>query len=361
MSRLARIAAFGVVLAAFAGLFDAEALWVPAIGFVVLAGLLASGLALAARGARIERVLGAARAVEGQPLPVRLRARAGTLPLASGDLAAGHDAAPLGRLAPGRRAVEQRSDIVFARRGRHRLAPPELRLADPLGLGHRTVHGTGEDSILVLPRVEPVRALAGGGLIAAGEGGRAGVFGAESELDGLRPYREGAPATRIHWPALARGAGLVERRLLPDADRLPLVVLDPSRPNGEDALDAAVRAVGSLALALARTGGCAVLMPGDRRAAALDEGLAAWPALHARLALVEAGPAPALGAHVRRHRTLLYVAARRPERLPPALTAGPRSGRVLVMPAGPAPGPALFEVAGCRGYAVGTGAVAEAA
>ena len=47
-----------------------------------------------------------------------------------------------------------------------------------------------------------------------------------TEVDGLRPYRQGTPASRIHWPALARGAGLLERRLRADTDSRPLVVVD---------------------------------------------------------------------------------------------------------------------------------------
>ena len=50
------------------------------------------------------------------------------------------------------------------------------------------------------------------------------------DIDGLRPYRPGTPASRIHWAALARGAGLLERRLRADGDTRPLVVLDARSP-----------------------------------------------------------------------------------------------------------------------------------
>ena len=46
------------------------------------------------------------------------------------------------------------------------------------------------------------------------------------DVDGLRPYRPGTPASRIHWPAVARGAGLIERRLQADGDSRPMIVLD---------------------------------------------------------------------------------------------------------------------------------------
>src|SRR5204863_261368 len=89
-----------------------------------------------------------------------------------------------------------------------------------------------------------------------------------------RPYQTSSPASRIHWPALARGHGMMERRLRMDMDARPLVVLDTRGPAGEDAVDEAVRAAASLALHLARAGGCALLLPGERRA---TTGVGSWP------------------------------------------------------------------------------------
>ena len=88
------------------------------------------------------------------------------------------------------------------------------------------------DEVLVLPRIEPVRAArrAGDGDgAAAARRGRPPVA-AEVDLDGLRPHREGTPASRIFWPALARGGELMERRLRAEGDTRPLVVLDPRAP-----------------------------------------------------------------------------------------------------------------------------------
>ena len=107
------------------------------------------------------------------------------------------------------------------------------------------------------------------------------------DLDGLVPYRPGTSAARIHWPALARGAGLIERQLRAEADSRPLVVLDPRAPADSEALDAAVRAAASLVLEHARGGGCGLLLPGDRRPSTIEPDLVAWPSAHARLAVVE--------------------------------------------------------------------------
>jgi hypothetical protein len=210
--------------------------------------------------------------------------------------------------------------------------------------------------VLVLPRLHPV--------ITAGEGSplqsgarAALVAGAEVELDGLRPYRDGAPATRIHWPALARGAGLLERRLRPEGEGRPLVVLDAAGPAAAEDLDAAVRAAASLAHALARAGGCSILLPSDRRATALEPDGRGWPAVHARLAVVEAASSPHAGASalvtaVAGAHAVYYVVARRGGH-PPQVLARPRARLwlVLVQPGAPsARRPAAFAVAGCHGY-----------
>ena len=122
----------------------------------------------------------------------------------------------------------------------------------------------------MLPRIEPVTAPGGSGAGAGDHGGQgidAGVLGrrldaslAELEIDGLRPYREGAPASRIHWLSVARRGEMLERRLVAELDSAPLIVVDPSAPSGEEGLDKAVRAAASLCVHLAREGGCAVLL-----------------------------------------------------------------------------------------------------
>ena len=56
------------------------------------------------------------------------------------------------------------------------------------------------------------------------------------EIDGLRPYRQGSPASRIHWPTVARTGEMYERRFVAGADAAPLIVVDASdRGEPEDA------------------------------------------------------------------------------------------------------------------------------
>ena len=83
----------------------------------------------------------------------------------------------------------------------------------------------------------------------------------------------------------------MERKLISEADSRPLIVIDPRSPASPDALDAAVRAAGSLVVHFARRTGCSLLLPGDRHAAIIEHDLLAWPALHVRLALLDDPPA----------------------------------------------------------------------
>jgi uncharacterized protein (DUF58 family) len=244
--------------------------------------------------------------------------------------------------------------VTFERRGKRALEPARLVIRDPFGLLEREVEAGAGQVVLVLPRIEPV--LAAGGGAGASPDARAAVRPAEAsaeiEMESLRPYREGAPASRIHWPTVARVGTLMERRLLADSDSQPLVVVDPTQPTDATSLDMAVRAAASLCVHLARGGACSVLLPGDRRAADLGSDLGGWPALHARLALVEAASgAPAARLEGRRG-AIFWVTAR--QGLPRALERV-QAERYLVSPS-VRRGDAAFTVAGCGGVALGRGA-----
>jgi uncharacterized protein (DUF58 family) len=347
---LLRTAALGAVLLLCAGLLDAEPLYVPGVAFLLLSAVAAAWVAGGRRGLQLTRTVGARRVVEDEPVTVTLRV-ASARPLPTGAVLDPLLAVPA-PLAAGRRVTRVRIQVRFARRGRKVLAAPRVAVRDPFGLLTRMVRGIDlpPDEVLVLPRLEPVR-TAGSGDDPAGTllRPRRSSVAAEVELDGLRQHRPGTPASRIFWPSLAKGGELLERRLRADSDTRPLVVLDP-RGAGEADLDAAVRAVASLAVHLAREGGCALLIPGDRRPAALDPSLLGWPHLHARLALVDGATPPALGGVAARRGPIVYVAARRLTRPPRALAHAPGGGRLLVVP-GTLPGRhAAFTVAGCTGY-----------
>jgi uncharacterized protein (DUF58 family) len=349
--------AFGTGLLALlfgltAALVDAEPLWVPAATLMLVALASAAWVGLGARGMQVQRTLGARRVMEDEPVWIVIAVRAGRLGMPPAQIADPLLPEPVA-LRPGTRGGQLRIEARFGRRGRRVLALPRVLVADPLGLARREVSARparGEDEILVLPRIEPVRAAAGGGDAARIARRGLPAAGAEVELDGIRPLRQGTPASRIFWPAVARGADPQERFLAAGADSTPVVVLDPRGAASEAALDAAVRAAASLARALASAGGCSVLLPGDRRPTALGETLAGWPQLHARLALVGPASGPALAALTARRGPIVFVSARMRARLPAAL--GPAHGqtRIVVVPEPLASRRAAFAVAGCHGY-----------
>lgn len=347
-------AGLGVALLLTAAVFDAEPLYVPGVTFVALAAATAGWVMAAARGVEVTRTVGVRRVQEEEAVPVDIRVVAGALPLPSGTVE--DDLLPMpAPLTSGERGHTVRISARFARRGRKVLRAPRVVVRDPLGLASAVVDAPEDAEILVLPRVERVRAP-GDDQHGAGTALRRGrpTLAAEVDLDGLRPYREGAPASRIFWPALARGGELMERRLRADGDTRPLVVLDLRAPESEEAADAAVRATASLAVELARAGGCALLLPGDRRPSGLDPTLAGWPALHVRLALLETHAVPSLSDLSSRRGPVLYVAARVLTRAPRALAHAPGSARLLVVP-GTLPGrEPVLTVAGCHAYDAGS-------
>jgi uncharacterized protein (DUF58 family) len=286
--------------------------------------------------------------MEDEPLGVLVDVSGGSVPLPGGELVDPllGDGIPLG-FGVAKRSVRIRAR--FGRRGLRTLAQTTVVVRDPIGLATFSIDAGHEDEVLVLPRVEAVKPVRGGNKSGARRRGRPAIA-AEVELDGVREHRPGTPASRIYWPALARGAGLMERRLTAESDSRPIVVLDPRNADREEDLDAAVRAVASLAVSLARDGGTQVLLPGDRRPTSLDDTLGGWPHLHARLALVTDAGRPSLTGLASRLGPVIYVAAHVPSRPPRALEHAPAAGRIMVVP-GAMPGRRpSFTVAGCMGY-----------
>jgi uncharacterized protein (DUF58 family) len=353
LSRALLVAAFGLVLVLTGAGFASPSLIVPGVAFLLLGVGSAVWVALAAHGAGLVRQLGGRVVEEGQPLAVGLAVSRGLVPPPGGEVVDPLLDDPLPAL--GDRARHLQIDVRFDRRGRQWLEPTRLTIKDPLGLAQRSFF-THPEELLVLPRVEEPSSA---GQSAAGTGGAnadgtsIAIQGAELELDSLRPYREGAPASRVHWPTVARTGTMMERRLIPDADSRPLVVLDPRTPASEEALDAAVRAAASLAVHLAKEGGCSLLLPGDRRATDIDPELRSWPQMHVRLALVEAGSAAPFAGRLERLGAILWVTAAPGGNTPPGLKRAAAGARYVVTPEVIAGRPAAFSVAGCHAYRVG--------
>ena len=359
MARAPTAAVLGLLLVLAGAGFDSPSLLVPGLVLLVLSVFFAVWVGLA-RPARLHRAPGPSRIVEGEAYPLRVELRGARLPPPGGELTDPLLARPVA-LGPrsGRRYEAQ---VPAGRRGRFELVPAAVEVADPLGMLSRRVESEPGGELIVLPRVEPVLAAGRGpargrsvlaGLEDAVASSRIDPRAIEPEVDGLRPYRQGSPASRIHWPAVARSGELVERRVVAGSDAAPLVVLDAAHPDGQEELDAAVRAAASLCFHLAGAAGCAILLPGDRRPTEIAEDLGSWPAVHARLALVEPTSSSPSPTRAMRTGAVFWVAARAGAALPGAL-AGATGERYLVLPAGSrGHGAIAFAVGGCEGRRIG--------
>ncbi|HTP20880.1 MAG TPA: DUF58 domain-containing protein [Solirubrobacteraceae bacterium] len=367
MRRAAAVVVAGLALILVALLFDAAPLFVPGIAITLLGAVAPLWVALAAQGATIERMLDSERVIEDEPIEATIEVRRGPWGLPGATVVDPLAGEPVSIRSPmslvsGASSASVRIIVSFPRRGIRRIDPPALVISDALELA-RVVRQSPSPplELLVLPRTERVKWVAGAGEKWRRATGAAPLepFGA-TEVDGLRPYRQGTPASRIHWPALARGAGLLERRLRADTETRPLVVLDARCDGPLEHLDAAVRAAASLVLELGTRTGCGLLLPGEFRPLEVERDLIAWPVAHARLALIEGGPdtrAPGLAPGARSAQ-VLYVAATPQARLPAGLAGAGVRAAILVVPKALATHSrqkASFEVAGCLGFVVGAG------
>jgi uncharacterized protein (DUF58 family) len=282
-------------LAAMAGALPSPALTPAALAlaFVALAAWAATDLSV--RRVSVTRRLLESEVREGEPvhvrfeigglgrLPVMVEARDGDgdwRPLETGD--SGQETPRRGSGTDGAGGMIA---LTVPRRGPYVLAPSELRIRDCLGVAERHLTAGAPQRFLVLPAPDASAARASA----------AGAASGDPEPDGLQAYAPGVPVSRIHWPSLARGAGLHARRLAAAPHELPLVVVDTAGRPEPGALDWVARAAAGHVQQLARAGGCRVLLPGDRDATIVIDG-ATWLAVHRRLALLEPGsptPAPA--------------------------------------------------------------------
>jgi uncharacterized protein (DUF58 family) len=308
---------------------------------------------LATRRGVLERVPGPLRLEESEPYPLRIRLRRTLLPPPGGELSDPllDRSVPVGPKWP--RALDRA--VWLESPGRVQLDPAVLTVRDPLGLWQRRLESEAALDLVVLPRIDPVR-WTGPGAEPRGQSPGTGHASdavsrrggpAQFEVDGLRPYQDGSPASRIHWPAVARTGEMVERRLVAGGEPRPLVVFDPRGAAEPAHRERAMRAAASLCVELGRGGGCDLLLPGERRTLTIDPALRAWPEAHTRIAVADpnAGPPmPQSGSGA----VVLWVTAGRS--LPSSLRRL-RPGSFLVTPSG-ARRTAAFRVSGCFAYPV---------
>ena len=344
-------AALGVALTA-AGLgFGLTAALVCGLGLLALVIGAVAWVELSTWRGRLQRERGPARIDERDPYPLRVRLAGTLLPPPGGELRDPLLDRPVGVGPRWRRRLAR--DIWLEGPGRRRLGAADLTISDPLGLWRRRLSTARSDDLVVLPRVEEVLwgesgTEAGGrsdgtGSASDANARRGGL--AQFEVDGLRPYRDGSPASRIHWPAVARTGEMLERRLIAGGDPRPLVVFDPRGAAERADRERAMRAAASLCVALARAGGCDLLLPGERRPLTIDSALRSWPEAHTRIALADHGAAVPDPGRLRGAVVLWVTAARGL----PGSVRSLRPGSVVVTPHGSRRS-SMFRVAGCSAY-----------
>ncbi len=340
MRRAGNLALGGALLCLLAALLATPALYVPGLAALLAAAVAPAWVALTAARADVALQARVTTVYEGERVRLTVTVRRGLVPFPGVELLPLPGAGSV--IPPARRRCEIAISAVARRRGRRTVGPARLRVADPLGICVRELVSR-ECDLLVLPRVYAVNRRALGLLEEQGPARARSPRDSALEVDSLRPYSSGGPASRIHWPTVARTGALMERGLTAEADPGVLVALDARQPESEEALDQAVRAAASLCVHLAGRGGCMLLLPGERHASAIGPDLSCWPEVHARLALVRPDAAAPRGKQLGRQRTLLYVTAS-------AVETPPVSGRCYRVSPRPLAGLGVaFTVAGCAG------------
>jgi uncharacterized protein (DUF58 family) len=295
-------------LAAASASLGSPALFAVAIGLVLLTGAARAAVALSARGVEVERTISASEVQEDRPLRLCFRIRGRTwLPA---HIEVQDDSRGWLALSARGAALE----IRVGRPGAYWLAPTAVRVRDAIGMFELRTFAGRTEPLLILPAPS----------------GYSSVRPHHSEViedpepHGLRPYVPGMPLTRIHWPALARGAGLQARHFAPASAGLPMVVVDTVGAAGQEALDWAARVAAGYVLALARNGGCRVLLPGDANATSVTGVGGEWRAMHRRLARLGDLPPGTATPPAARTAALAVSAATAPRPLtpPPPLPAG---------------------------------------
>jgi uncharacterized protein (DUF58 family) len=279
----------GFALLLTAVVLGSVALFAFALGLlIVVAGCLLA-TALGGRRVRVTRTVDQTEVVEGRPLALRFSVR-------------GLRGLPVHAEIRVEDGTWQRLEggaakrLTIERPGAHLIGPSAVRVRDDLRLFSRHLSAGAPAVVLVLP------APASAGVQPLPQGADPG---GDPEPDGLQPYSRGTPVGRIHWPSVARAGEWQERRVVSAPRGMPLVVVDLSGAASEEAVDWTLRAAAGQIHGLARTGGCQVLLPGERLPMPVENVVEGWPAVHRRLASVRgtrdavAPAVPATAVHIR--------------------------------------------------------------
>ncbi len=143
-------------------------------------------------------------------------------------------------------------------RGRYRVGPLSVRLADPFGLCELGRAFASSDELTVTPHVSPLPAVRlGGDWAGGGETSARTVAAAGTDDTTTREYRHGDDLRKVHWRSTARvGELMVRREEQPFQSRATLVLDTRGRSHRGDgpgsSFEWAVAATASIGVSLAR-------------------------------------------------------------------------------------------------------------
>jgi uncharacterized protein (DUF58 family) len=145
-------------------------------------------------------------------------------------------------------------------RGRYRIGPLELRLADPFGMVELAQAFSSYDELVVTPRIEQLPPVRLGGAWTGGGDAQSRAVAAAGEDDVVpREYRRGDELRRVDWRSTARRGELMVRREEQPWQSRGVILLDTRgaahRGRGAgSSFEWAVAAAGSIGCHLARSG-----------------------------------------------------------------------------------------------------------
>jgi uncharacterized protein (DUF58 family) len=143
-------------------------------------------------------------------------------------------------------------------RGRYRIGPLTVRVADPFGMCEIPRAFEGTDDLIVIPVVETLPVVQLGGEWTGSNDNQPSSIPAAGEDDiAVREYRHGDPLHRVHWKATARRGELMVRREEQHRQSRATILLDvrDDAHEGEglrSSLEWCVSAAASLAIHLNR-------------------------------------------------------------------------------------------------------------
>lgn len=145
-------------------------------------------------------------------------------------------------------------------RGRYRIGPLRLRLADPFGLVELTRGFSSTDVLTAVPTVHPLPTLGLGGAWSTGGDSSSRSVSVQGDEDAAtREYRDGDDLRKVHWRSTARIGKLMVRREEQPWQTRAAMLLDArlSRHRGEGAgssFEWSVTAAASIGIHLGRLG-----------------------------------------------------------------------------------------------------------